>query len=496
MTRRPRIAIASLQQESVTFIDQPTPLSAFRAIESQGAEVVGKYRGTNTAIGGIIDGCEAEGAEIVPLFYAAGGAAGPTSDEAFDFYAALMAEQLAAALPLDGVLLDLHGAMATPTRLDADREMLELVRRIVGPDVPVMVALDYHANLDAASIAPATAVFGYHYSPHTDMGPTGRRAAACLFRTLRGEIDPVCLLVKPGVMVPSIFSATGVEPLRGIVDASIAEAGSPACIDMTVFAGFSFADVPNCGFAVVVVADRAQQAAAQALADSYATRIRDLGEALNHGDLLHSVESGLARARALVAAGQRPVVLLEHADRMHDSTYVLRAALEQGLERVVVPYLWDPVAVAVAMRAGLGATVTLSVGGHTSARAGGPVEITGKVVFAGPVAYRATGPYFTGRRVEPGDTVLIDTGKLLLSLTSTPCTAVDGDCLTQFGLSLDDFDHVVLRSKTHFRAFFEPVSAEILLIDTPDWGPANLLNLPFRNIPFDEIYPFNARKPA
>lgn len=488
-----RIAVASLQQESVTFIDKPTPLAVFRAIESRGGEVVEKYRGTNTPVGGLIDGCEAEGAEIVPLFYAAGGAAGPTSDEAFEFYAALMAEMLTAALPVDGVLLDLHGAMATPTRLDADREMLELVRGIVGPDVPLMVALDYHANLDAASIAPATAVFGYHYSPHTDMGQTGRRAAECMFRTLRGEIDPVCLLVKPGVMVPSLFSATGIEPLRAIVDDSVAAAGTGPCIDMTVFAGFSFADVPNCGFAVVVVADRADEAAARVLAERYSARIHGLRAELNHGDLLHTVESGIARAQELVAAGRRPVVLLEHADRMNDSTYVLRAVLSAGLSRCFVPYLWDPAAVEKAMAAGLGATVTLSVGGHTSDKAGGPVEVTGSVIFAGEVDYRATGAYFTGRRINPGNTVLIDTGRLILSLTSRATTAVDGDCLTQFGLSLNDFDYIVLRSKTHFRAFYEPASAEIVMIDTPDWGPANLLDLPFRNIPVAEVYPFNAR---
>src|SRR5690606_15009050 len=120
--------------------------------------------------------------------------------------------------------LDLHGAMATPTRLDADRETLERVRAVVGPTVPVMVALDYHANLDAQTIAAATAVFGYHFSPHTDMGPTGERAANCLFRTLRGEINPVSALVKPGVMVPSIFSATGMEPLKSIVLQSISAA--------------------------------------------------------------------------------------------------------------------------------------------------------------------------------------------------------------------------------------------------------------------------------
>jgi microcystin degradation protein MlrC len=485
-----RIVIAGFLQESVTFIDEMTTLDQFQLVEAAGSALIDKYRGTNTGIGGIIDRCERENADIVPIFYTFGGAAGPTSDEAYDHYIARLLEGLRAAGNLDGVLLDLHGAMATPTRLDADRETLERVRALVGPDVPVMVALDYHANLDQASIAAADAVFGYHYSPHTDMGPTGERAADCLFRKLRGEIEPVCVLVKPAVMVPSIFSATGMEPLKSIVARSIAKSRQAAgYLDISVFAGFSYADVPNCGFSVVVVAD-GDRVLAHEIAKRFSDDIRAMRDALNHRELVYSVDGGIDRAKRVVAAGRRPVVLLEHADRMHDSTYVLREVLRQQLPRTVVPYVWDPRAAAAAVAAGKGATVKLSVGGHSSDRAGGPVLLEGKVTHAGRVTYRATGPYFTGRTVELGETAVIDTGSVVVSLTSVPSTAVDDDCLTQFGQTLDQYDYVVLRSKTHFRAFFELVSAEILIVDTPDWGPADLKSLPYRHVPVDRVYPF------
>lgn len=489
-----RIVIAGLIQESVTFIAEETPLEQFKAVETSGPELIGKYRGTNTGLGGIIDVCEREQAEIIPLFYSSGGAAGPTSDEAYEHYIERLVDGLKEAGPIDGVLLDLHGAMATPTRLDADRETLERVRAAVGSSVPVMVALDYHANLDADTIAPATAVFGYHFSPHTDMGPTGERAANCLFRTLRGEIDPVCVLVKPGVMVPSIFSATGMEPLKSIVLESISAAeNSDVYLDVSVFAGFSYADVPNCGFSVVVVIDR-DRAAAQKIADDFSAKIWQRREALNHRELVYSVESGIEKARKRVAAGERPIVLLEHADRMHDSTYILREALKLNLPRVLVPYLWDPQAVDQAMQAGVGSQVTLQAGGHSSERAGGAVTLSGRVVHAGPVSYRATGPYQTGRTVELGDVAVIDTGAAVVSLTSLPSTAIDDDCLKQFGYTLDDFDYIVLRSKTHFRAFFEPVSADILIVDTPDWGPADLKLLSYRHVPVNDIYPFSQKR--
>ena len=485
-----RIAIAGFLQELVTFIDEATTLEQFQLVEATGSALIGRYRGTNTGIGGIIDRCERENADIVPIFYTFGGAAGPTSDEAYDHYVARLLEGLKAAGSLDGVLLDLHGAMATPRRLDADRETLERVRALVGPDVPVVVALDYHANLDQASIAAADAVFGYHYSPHTDMGPTGERAADCLFRKLRGEIDPVCVLLKPGVMVPSIFSATALEPLKSIVARSIAESLQAAgYLDISIFAGFSYADVPNCGFSVVVVAD-GDRTLAREIAKRFSDDVSAMREALNHRELVYSVDEGIAHAKRLVAAGRRPVVLLEHADRMNDSTYVLREVLRQQLPRTVVPYIWDPRAAAAAVAAGKGATIKLSVGGHSSDRAGGPVLLEGEVTHARRVTYRATGPYFTGRTVELGETAVIDTGAVVVSLTSIPSSAVDDDCLTQFGQTLDQYDYVVLRSKTHFRAFFEPVAADIFIVDTPDWGPADLTSLPYRHVPVDRVYPF------
>ncbi|MDS1138887.1 M81 family metallopeptidase [Pusillimonas sp. SM2304] len=488
-----RIAIAGFLQESVTFIEELTTLEQFQAVELAGPELIKTLRGSNTGLGGIIDVCEREQADIVPLFYTSGGAAGPISDEAYDHYVGRLIEGLKQAAPLDGVLLDLHGAMVTPTRLDADRETLERVRATVGPDVPVMVALDYHANLDAQTIAQASAVFGYHFSPHTDMGKTGERAADCLFRTLRGEINPVSVLIKPDVMVPSIFSATGMEPLKSIVLASIDMAEKyDGYLDVSVFAGFSYADVPNCGFSVVAITDR-DAAAAQKITEQFSTQIWQQREALSHRELVYSVEDGIEKAKQQLAAGRRPIVLLEHADRMHDSTYLLRAVLEQDLPKVAVPLLWDPYAVAEAMKADVGSHVELKVGGHSSGRAGGPVTLAGKLVHAGPVSYRATGPYYTGRIVQLGNVAVIDTGKAMVSLTSLPSTAVDDDCLRQFGRSLDEFDYIVLRSKTHFRAFFEPVSADILIIDTPDWGPADLTLLPYRHVPVDTIYPFNAQ---
>ncbi len=184
-------------------------------------------------------------------------------------------------------------------------------------------------------------------------------------------------------------------------------------------------------------------------------------------------------------------MILEHADREKDSTHVLRELIRRGGgKKVAVPFLWDPVAAAEAVNAGEGARVTLSVGGRSSDRAGGPVEITGTVRFAGPLSYTITGPMNRGVRSDLGPSALIDTGSVSVSVITHARTAVDEDPFRIFGLDARDFDIVVLRSKTHFRAVWESLSAEILVVDTPDWGPADLTTLPYRHVPTERLFPF------
>jgi len=429
---------------------------------------------------------------------ASDGARGPASDAAFVHYIDRICHAVAEADDeLDGVLLHPHGAMVTPTRLDPDREMVERVRAALGSTKPLIVALDYHANIDESWAGVATAIFGYHRSPHVDMGETGERAARSLLRTLKGEIRPVMAIAKPGVMVPSIFSATELAPLSDIVEESVVmPSRKEHLIDVSVFAGFSYADVPNCGFSVVAVSN-GDEAVARKSAEELSARIWSERKALMHTGMVLSVSEGLDRASALVAHGaSKPVVILEHADRMNDSTHVLREILRRGMKKVAVPYLCDAQAAALAIKAGLGAEISATVGGRSSQRSGGPVALRGKVLSAGEKSYRGTGAVRKGNLVNLGPSAVIDADGVAIIVTSINNTAIDLDPFTQFDMRFEDFDIVVLRSKTHFRAAYEPVSEEIIIVDTPDWGPADLTTLPYRHVPVEKIFPFTDRSEA
>jgi microcystin degradation protein MlrC len=486
-----RIALGGFMLESVSFLPLLTEASDFRIGESAGPALLERTRGTNTLPGGFLAVCESAGADLVPLLFTDAGAAGPASDAAFGHYANRICAGLHEAGPLDGVLLALHGAMTTPTRLDPDREILERVRGIIGRATPLVVALDYHGNIDQSWLELADAIFGYHYSPHTDIAATGERAGTCLLNILRDGRRPAMALRKPGIMVPSIFSATGLAPLSDMVSRSVAMARpAPDFLDVSIFAGFSYADVPNCGFSVLAVGNDAAEV--NAVATDLSAELHAHRRELMHADLVYDVATGVDRAitRAEAASG-RPVVLLEHADRCNDSTYVLRELLRRGVRNAAIPYLWDAAAAASAYAAGIGATVTLDVGGHSSDRAGGPVRVTGIVRFAGQKEYRTTGAYMHGRLVQLGLTAVLDIEGTMLSLVSRPTMTVDEDPFLQFGLRAQDFAIVVLRSKTHFRAAYEPIAEEIIIVDTPDWGPADLTTLPYRHVPRETTFPFN-----
>src|SRR5690606_20490959 len=201
-----RLALAHFELESVTFLPQGTDVADFEHGARRGAAVVTGLRGTNTVVGGFLKVCEREGIEPVPLFSVNAGAAGAATDAAWEKYV----DELTADLRklrggVDGLLLCLHGALATPTRLRGDIAVMQALRDAVGQDFPIGLALDLHGNLGREIVDLAQVVCGYRYSPHTDMGHTGERTADLLIRTMRGEIRPVAGFARPDVIIPSIF---------------------------------------------------------------------------------------------------------------------------------------------------------------------------------------------------------------------------------------------------------------------------------------------------
>jgi microcystin degradation protein MlrC len=470
--------------ECATFLPHVTGHEVFEAGTVRGQDLIATFRSSNTVMGGFLRMLDAAGAEAVPILHADGGAAGLADQAAVAANRQEIMDIIAEVRDgVDGVLLHLHGAMVTQDELDPDARTLDAIRQAAGPHMPIMVALDYHANLDPQSIAGATAVFGYRYSPHIDMGATGERAAQCLLKSLKGEIRPAMALARPGLILPSIFSATDLVPLKGLVErAKRASDDDAGYRDVSLFAGFAYADVPNCGVSVVAVVDGAVEEA-QALADDLSKEVDRHRQALAAPVPVYGLEEGVEKACAIAGRSDRPVVILEHADRANDSTHGLRHLLALSDQmRIAVPFLWDPESVAEAIAAGQGEEVELCLGGHSAPKAGGPIRVTARVdAVKRDFRYRGTGEMRAGSEVRLGDSVLLDVGGMKISVTSLSQSAIDFDPFLQFGLNPADFDIVLLRSKTHFRAAWDSFAAAIVIIDTEDYGPADISTLPYKH---------------
>ncbi len=493
--KRFKIAIAGFQLESVSYLPTPSTLADFESVALRGQDIPAQLRGTNTVMGGFIKVCEQADVEMMPIVQTTQGAAGPATDEAVEFYINEISQAVQKHhTELDGVLLFLHGACWSPGYHDPEQIIISKIRATIGPDKPLVVAFDYHGNLDQKSIECADGVFAYRKSPHTDAGQTGERAADCMVRILRGQIKPSVHLVKPGVLVPSIFSATDLRPLADIIEqARLAQEQSDQYLDITIMAGFSYTDAHNTGFSVMCTVDGDSARARQAI-QTLSDRIYRERQALYRPVPVYSCAKAIERVEKALASRNgrgKPYVLLEHADRVNDSSYLLQEMVKRmPAYKVAFPFLWDPEAARQAEQAGAGQTISVKLGGHSSDKAGPRLTVRAKVLWVGKKSFHNTGSYMRGLPVNLGLSALLDVHGMSVSVVSKSHTAVNGDAFYIFDQKPEDFDVIVLRSKTHFRAFYEEASEEILIVDTPDYGPADLTTQPYHFLDTASCYPF------
>ena len=483
-----RIAFAGFNLESVTAVPQVVALSDFERVCVRSDALIEQFRDTNTVPGGALKACEDNGVEMVPLYHTLLGALGPASDEAVSAYIQELLDKIAVAGALNGVLLFLHGACWAPGFQDVERSFIDAVREAY-PSMAIAVAFDYHGNIDAQTLQNADIAVAYRHSPHIDMGETGERAAGALIRMLKTGERPALAIARPNIVIPSIMSATSLQPLASIIAKARALEAEGDC-DISVMAGFSYADSANTGMCVICM-DWSGETAARDKAVMLSDLLFENRQALSTAVEVCTVDEAM-REIERPASTSGPIVLLEHADRMNDSTYLLRALIDRSVGRVNVPYLLDPEAAVAAHTAGAGAQITLDLAGKADPATGGPLRVEVKVVWSGEKSYTVSGRYQQGSRVDLGLTALLDIGAIRVSVVSHFAFAVDGDPFYIFGEQPGDYDVILLRSKTHFRDFYEPVASRIIVVDTPDLGPADVRLIPYRQLDKSTVWPWCA----
>lgn len=492
-----RIAIASFSHETCTFCPKPTTIDDF---EAGGVfydkEVIEEVRGIPTYINGYIMAAEKyDDVELVGILSASrsrGGSSGSwLTNECFDKYSNGIADGLKEKGPFDGVLLALHGAMAVEGYLKPEAELVRRCRDAVGPDVPIMVTLDLHANEDHELTEVADGVFILKTYPHVDSEDIGYTAATCLLKTINGEFTPTMAIEKPGVITPSVYQGTDESPAKEIMErARMWEEKEEACYCVSVAFGFAYADVPDVGATVIAVTNNNKE-----LAEKIAKDVSDFIWKLREpfaGKKLPKTEEAVRQAIGLAKEKKTPVIIADHSDRMGDSTWVLRELIDQGASDFCIATISDEEAIkTIENKALKGEKLSVSVGGHSGPYAGGPVTIEGEVSYIDECEYILTGPMSKGAKRNLGLTAVLSFGdNNHVIITPTLHQVLDDAIFPALGLDLDNLNIVAIKSRVHFRAYYNERAESIVVVDAPGLGPADLSQHDYRNIP-EGIYPLN-----
>jgi microcystin degradation protein MlrC len=400
---------------------------------------------------------------------------GTTTRAAYETFRDEILADLKAAMPVDVVMLSLHGAMVADGYDDCEGDLVRRIRAMVGPKVPIGVELDLHCHIGRRFVEDITALVIFKEYPHTDFRERAEELFAIIADTVAGKVKPA-ISVHDCRMI-GVYHTTR-EPMAGFVRRMKSLEGEEGVLSVSLGHCFPWADVKEQGTRVVIVTDgRPDRGAAVA---------RALGEELwAIRDKIVPIYAGLDEAVARAAkATKGPLVLADMADNpgggaAGDSTFIPRALMEKGVEGVAVGCLWDPIAVAIAMAAGEGATVDLRIGGKVGPGSGDPLDVRATVTRIVPDCYM---DYMAGSKRPMGDTVAVRAAGVDFILHSTRGQTVSPTAFSKLGVDPLSKKVLVVKSMQHFHAAFAPVASEIIYVAAP-----GTLAWDFRTLPYAKV---------
>lgn len=471
-----KVFSAALGTETNTFSPMPTGIDAFQAHEYFPA---GQYPDRPTFYGAPLAVARRRGAqlgwELHEGLVASAPPSGLTTRSAYEALRDELLADLRRALPVDMVLLGLHGAMVADGYEDCEGDILSRVRDMVGPDAIIGAELDLHAHLSPTMVEKADVLVLFKEYPHTDIVERAEELVELCWAKYEKRADPVAALVDCEMIVPM---HTTRDPGQSFVRRLKSLEGKDSILSVSVAHGFATGDVPDMGTKVLVYSDGKPEAA-QRLARQLADELIAMREQLLVP--YRSIDQALDEALAFDGG---PVVLADRPDNPGsgapgDSTFMLRRMLERGIRNAALGPLWDPGAVRIAFDAKPGATLAMRLGGKIGPLSGDPVDVVCTVKAIKPDLVM-TG--LTGAPARMGNCALVDAQGIEIVLATGRNQALDTDLFTQLGCDLAAKKIVVVKSAQHFHASYSKIARHIIYVGgkgvaSPEWK-----TLPYKRI--------------
>jgi len=497
MSKPLRLFLAGLVHETSSFSPLPTSVQSFREgvlIRRGDAKALQQVAAQPTLMG-VVAAAARQGDTLLPGLYAEAQPSGPLSRPEYESLRDELLADLRACLslgPVDAVLLVLHGAMLADGYPDCEGDLLQRVRAVVGPKVPIGALLDLHCNLSPAMIDSGAALVACKEYPHIDYAARGEELHAMLSAMAGGELAIQAHWRR--VPMLGIFGTT-LPPMSDFVSRLKASEARPGIVSASMLHGFPWADTPHTSAAAMVLAQDTPEGsqAAEALLDELAAAVYAIREPASAKRL----PLGTALDEALAAmqrAEGRPVILADTADNpgggaAGDSTFVLRELLKRGVRDVALGMIWDPQAVAIATSAGVGARLPLRIGGKVGPTSGDPVDLDVEVLACRDDARQRS---LTPGGTDPlGPAVAVRAEGITLVLNSIRQQVFSAECFTELSVDPTAQRLVVVKSTQHFRSGFDAMAAATVYADSPGSLQASLHLLPYKHLP-RPVWPVDA----
>lgn len=493
-----RIAIGGISHETSTFVKTPTTLKDFETGFGlfRGQAVIDRFTGSNICAGGFIDGAGKHGYELVPLLWTFAYPSGLIVRQDYEELKQEFLQRLKTAEeaggPVDGVLLDLHGAMVVEGIDDGDGDFIAAVRNYLGPNRPIVVTQDLHGNHSPLRVNSADAIVGFDTYPHVDMAERGREAADLIVAILQRKIRPVMALRQLPLFWNVICQVTANWPMSELMERVHAMETRPGILSITVATGFPWADVPDMGASVIVVADGDQQLA-RATADELGDWIWEHRQRWTTKPV--AVKDAIAQGQAI---GKYPIVLADHADNTGggspgDSTEILRTFIELDLQDAVLLYMVDPEVVEIAHAAGVGRTISAAVGGKSDPIQGPPVLMEAQVMALSDGDFTYDGPMYAGLTGNMGRSAWLKQGGVSVVVVNAKEQPLGPAFARTLGIHCEQMKYIAVKSAAHFRASFGRFAETIINVDAQGIQTHDFARLPYRKRTRD-FFPLDVSK--